>query len=338
MHWGNPYFLLLLLLIPVGLFYLSQDKRKRASRMEKFAENRFLPFYLQPLSIFHWYLKAALLLGAFFFLVLALARPQWDREMQMMQRNGLDIVVCIDVSKSMDATDIQPSRLERAKDQISLFIDQLRGDRIAIVAFAGTAFVQCPLTDDYGAAKLFLGNLNTDSVPIFGTDITAALSKAESVFPENTKNRVVVLISDGENLEGNVIAQARKMSNKKITVYTLGVGSSGGSSIPIKDENGNVHNALDESGNFVVSKLDSRTLNEISSATGGRFYLVTPQQSEIYAIMKSIEGFEKNKYSSKYYDRYKEQYTWFAGFSLFLFLIASVLTFKRNTEPKRFLS
>jgi Ca-activated chloride channel homolog len=338
MHWGNPYLLLLLLLIPVGLIYLANDTRKRASRMEKFADTRFLSFYLQPLSIFHWYLKAGLLLGTFLFLVLALARPQWDREMQMMERSGLDIVVCIDVSKSMDATDIQPSRLERAKDQISLFIDQLRGDRIAIIPFAGTAFVQCPLTDDYGAAKLFLSNLDTNSVPVLGTDIAAALNKAANVFPENAKNRVVMLISDGEDLEENAISQSRKMAEKKITIYTLGVGSPSGSSIPIKDKSGNVQYARDASSNIVISKLDSRTLDTIASATGGKFYLVTPQQSEIFAIMKTIEGFEKNKYSSKYFDRYKEQYIWFAGFALFLFLIQTVINFKRKTEPKRFLS
>lgn len=338
MHWGSPYLLLLLLLVPVGVFYLARDKRKRARRMEKFAESRFLSFYLQPLSIFHWYLKAGILLAAFLFLVLAIARPQWDREMQMTSRSGLDIVVCIDVSKSMDATDIQPSRLERAKDQISLFVDQLKGDRIALIPFAGTAFVQCPLTDDYGAVKLFLSNLDTNTVPIWGTDISTALTKAAGVFPENTKNKVVILISDGEDLEGNVISQARKMAQDKITLYTLGVGSAEGSSIPVRDNNGNVQYARDESGSIIVSKLDSRTLDAIATATGGKFYLVTPQQSEIYAIMKSIEGMEKNKYSSKFFDRYKEQYAWFAGFALILFLVNIIINHKRNVEPKRFLS
>jgi Ca-activated chloride channel homolog len=338
MHWGSPYLLLLLLLIPVGLFYLANDARRRAARLEKFADARFLSFYLQPLSFFHWYLKASLLLGAFLFLVLSIARPQWDREMMMMERTGLDIVVCIDVSKSMDATDIQPSRLERAKDQISLFIDQLRGDRIAIVPFAGSAFVQCPLTDDYGAAKLFLSNLDTNTVPILGTDISAALNKAATVFPEAAKNKVVILISDGEDLEENAISQARKMADKKITIYTLGVGSPDGSSIPIRDKNGNIQYARDASGNIIISRLDSRTLDTIASTTGGRFYLVTPQQSEIFAIMKAIEGFEKNKYSSKYYERYKEQYAWFTGFALLLFLIQTIINIKRKTEPKRFLS
>jgi len=247
-------------------------------------------------------------------------------------------VVCIDVSKSMDATDIQPSRLERAKDQISLFVDQLKGDRIAIVPFAGSAFVQCPLTDDYGAVKLFLSNLDTNTVPVWGTDISAALTKAASVFPANTKNKVVVLISDGEDLEGNVVSQARKMGEKKITIYTLGVGSPEGSSIPMKDNNGNTQYARDASGAIVLSKLDSRTLDAIATSTGGKFYLVTPQQSEIFAIMKSIENLEKNKYSSKYYDRFKDQYTWFAGFALFLFIISILITYKRKNEMKRFLS
>ncbi|HNX00839.1 MAG TPA: VWA domain-containing protein [Candidatus Cloacimonadota bacterium] len=306
--------------------------------MEKFAEPRFAQFYSQQISIFHWNLKGGLILASLLCLTIAIARPQWDREMQMVSRSGLDIVVCIDVSKSMDATDIQPSRLERAKDQISLFVDQLKGDRIAIVPFAGSAFVQCPLTDDYGAVKLFLSNLDTNTVPVWGTDISAALTKAASVFPANTKNKVVVLISDGEDLEGNVVSQARKMGEKKITIYTLGVGSPEGSSIPMKDNNGNTQYARDASGAIVLSKLDSRTLDAIATSTGGKFYLVTPQQSEIFAIMKSIENLEKNKYSSKYYDRFKDQYTWFAGFALFLFIISILITYKRKNEMKRFLS
>ncbi|MCK4696139.1 MAG: VWA domain-containing protein, partial [Candidatus Cloacimonetes bacterium] len=165
MQWGNPYLLFLLLLIPIFLVYLGIANHKRKKNFEKFAESRFYEYYMQEFSTFHWSLKNVIFIFAIFFLIIAIARPRWNKEVQIVKKEGIDIVVCIDVSKSMDAQDIKPSRIDRAKDQISLFIDQLKGDRIAIIAFAGKSFVQCPLTNDYGAAKLFLNLLDTETVP-----------------------------------------------------------------------------------------------------------------------------------------------------------------------------
>ena len=205
MKFGNPYILFLLLLIPIFLIYIGIANHRRKKNFEKFAESRFYDFFMQEFSVFHWSLKNIIFVGAIFFMIFAAARPRWNKEVQILKKEGIDIVVCIDVSKSMDAQDIKPSRIERAKDQISLFIDQLKGDRIAIVAFAGRSFVQCPLTDDYGAAKLFLNLLDTETVPSYGTDIGGAIQMAMSLFGEAEKHKVIIVASDGEDLEKQAI-------------------------------------------------------------------------------------------------------------------------------------
>ena len=148
MHWGNPYILFLLLLVPLFVILLGVAAHNRKKQFSNFADKKFYDYYMQQFSSFYWSLKNIIFIIAVFLLVIALARPRWNKEVQIVKKEGIDILVAIDVSKSMDAEDIQPSRIERAKDQISLFIDQLKGDRIAIVAFAGMSFVQCPLTND----------------------------------------------------------------------------------------------------------------------------------------------------------------------------------------------
>jgi len=335
MRWGNPYLLLLLILIPVFLFFISFAKFKRKKRFERFAGKDLYEFYFQGFSEFQWSLKSFLLILAFFFLVLASARPQWDKEVQIVKKEGIDIVVCIDVSKSMDALDIQPSRIERAKDQISLFIDQLKGDRIAIVAFAGRSFVQCPLTDDYGAAKLFLNLLDTETVPSYGTNIGSALEMALELFGEKEKHKVIVVASDGEDLEENSTEMAETIAKEGAIIYTLGIGSPEGSTIPIKDKNGNVEYAKDDEGNIVFSKLDISVLTQIAKAAQGRFFPITPHQSEIFEIMQSINSIEKKKFDSREFVRYKEQYHYFVIAALLIFLISIFMVSSKKESFKR---
>ncbi len=335
MHWGNPNALFLLLLIPAALILVFLSKRIRRRSFARFAETRFYDYYFQQFSSFKFDLKNVFLITALFFLIIALARPQWDREVQIVQKEGVDIVICMDVSKSMDATDVQPSRIERAKDQISLFIDQLKGDRIAIVTFAGRSFVQCPLTDDYGAAKLFLNFLDTESVTLYGTDIGKALQTSLNVFVQSDKHKIIILVSDGEDLEENAVDIAEEARKQGAIIYALGIGSPDGSTIPVVDQDGNTVYAKNDQGEIIFSRLNVDVLSKIAKATNGRFFPITPQQSEIFQILTDIKTMEKKKIDARQFSRYKDQYYYFVLTALFFLIIEFLIMVIRNIPFER---
>lgn len=335
MNWGRPSFLFLLLLVPVFMIILGFSEKKRQKEFQKFADSRFFDFYFQEFAGFYWNLKNVFFILALMFLIIALAQPRWGKEVQIIKKEGIDIVVCLDVSISMKAQDISPSRIERAKDQISLFIDQLKGDRIALVAFAGRSFVQCPLTDDYGAAKLFLSMMDTESVSSYGTDIGSAIEKSIALFADDEKHKVIIIVSDGEDLEAKAVKIAEDAAKRNAIIYTLGIGSLDGSTIPMKDDRGNTVYAKDDKGNIIFTKLDVTTLASIARVGNGIFFPVTPQQSEIFEIMNNINDMERKKFDSREYVRYKEQYHHFVIISLILLLLDAVIIYQKKTESKR---
>lgn len=327
----NPHLLfLLLILVPLIWLLVIVHKRYR-KRFELFAESSFWEHYFQDWSFFFFRLKIILLLAALAFIIIALVRPQWDSETQDIRRSGLDIAVCIDASKSMDATDIAPTRLQRAIDQITAFIDEQEGDRIALIPFAGIAFVQCPLTDDYDAAKMLLGSLNTNSIPVWGTDIGRALNVAGTVFDKNTKTRIVILISDGEDLSEDGVKEARSLAQKGIIVYTMGVGTPEGSVVKLSADD-----AIDGRGQEeVISKLDNKTLERIASVTGGEFFMITPAQDEIQTILKHISSLEKSRLSALRLSMFSEQYHLFAIAALLLILVETLLSVRTRKNNGR---
>lgn len=335
MHWGKPQFFIFLVLIPILFVMIGIGNRRRKAYFSRFAETRFYGFFMSQLSIFHYSLRNALFIFALFFMIIALAQPRWGRELHKVKKEGIDIVVCLDVSKSMDAEDIKPSRIGRAKDQISLFIENLKGDRIAIIPFAGKSYVQCPLTDDYGASRMFLNLLDTNSIQEQGTNIGNAIENAMKLFREETKHKVIILVSDGEDLIEDAIDKAKEAAKKGAIIYALGIGTPGGSTIPIKDKSGNIVYAKDDNGNIILTKLDIATLSKLSTLSDGRFYLITPRQSEIYDILKNINSMEKSKYSSKEFLRYKEQYKYFAFIALILLFIENLIIYTKKTKMKR---
>lgn len=337
MQWYNINALFGLLLIPVFAVFLYFADRRRIKRFAKFSDNKFYHFYYQQFSKFHWNMKQVLMIFALFFLILALARPQWDQEIKIYTQEGIDIVVCLDVSKSMDAEDVKPSRMQRAKNHIAQFINQLSGDRVGLVAFAGESIVQSPLTNDYSAARLFLDLLDTNSISKLGTDIASGLKESASLFHDESRHKLVILVSDGEDLQGRGVKTAEQLSEEGVTVYVLGIGTTQGSPIPIRDEDGKLEYAKDQHGEIILTKLDVNTLSAIASVTGGKFYPITPHQSEIYEILKEIESYEKDLYETREYIRYKEQYHYFVIISIILLLIESVLLYRKRNKFKRVL-
>ncbi len=334
MNLVNPNLLfLLLLIIPLAVLLILIRKRYQ-KRFSQFAEEGFWEFYFGQWSFFFLRLKFILLLLALAMIILAMVRPQWDRETQDIRRSGVDIAICIDASKSMDATDILPSRLQRAKDQITSFINEQKGDRIALIPFAGSAFVQCPLTDDYEAARILLSSLTTSSMPVWGTDIGQALQVSGSVFDKNTRTKVVVLISDGEDLGEEALKTARELARQGIIVYAMGVGTPAGTRITLSGDEARGS----QSGSETITKLDNETLEKIAKLAGGGFFMITPNQSEISAILQHIASLEKTRLSSVKLTLFKEQFQLFAIAALFLLLLEALLGTRAARNDKNGIS
>ena len=331
MTWGNPLALYLLLLIPVFILFLFMYKSQRKKRLLKFCDENLLNFHNKGFSGFYFNLKTFILIMAFSFLVIALARPQWDREVRIVDTMGQDLVFLIDVSKSMDAQDINPTRLERAKRHINLFLDELMGDRVAIVAFAGNAVTVCPLTTDYAALKLIVSNLSSETVTDYGTNVGAGLKRAGDLFQQESSAKTIILLSDGEDLEAEGINQARLLAQQGIVIYTLGIGTPEGSPIMIQNERGQNEYAKDDKGNVIVTQVDIMGLHMIAEISSGQFYMISPNYAEIFDILKQIQSNEQTKSSTRQYFRYKEQYHYFLILAMALLLIEGIVIY-RNKE------
>jgi len=332
MSWGNPIALYALLLVPIFFLFLFIYKNKRKKLFLRFCDEKLFFFYNKGFSTFYYNLKTFLLVLSYTFLTIALARPQWDKEVRIIDSWGQDLVFLIDVSKSMDAQDIRPTRLERAKTHINLFLDELAGDRVAIIAFAGDAVIVCPLTTDYSAIKMIVSNLSTETVTAYGTDIGMALQKAAEVFDQDTSAKTIVLLTDGEDLEEEGLAAARKLASDGIIVYTIGIGTPEGSPIQLTNERGQIEYARDDTGNVIITRLDVSGLHRIAEITNGQFFMITPQYSEIFEVLRLIQNNERTLFSTRQLFRHKEQYHYFLILGLILLCFEGFISynFKEN--------
>lgn len=326
MQFATPSAFYGLLLLPALVFFLVWAGRRKGKAAQRLAE----PTLLQRLSLGvsrrrdRW--KAALLFAGVFFLVLAIARPQWGQGTDEVVARGVDVFLVLDTSFSMDATDIAPSRMERARYIASALIDRLQGNRIGLIVFSGSAFVQCPLTLDYGAAKIFLDTVGTGVVPEPGTDILGALEAASRGFvARESKFKVVVLLTDGEETEGSAVGVAEKAREEGIVIHTVGVGTPGGEPIPVRNESGDVTDYIrDDSGQPVLSRLGEETLSRIALETGGKYFRISDQDREIEEIAGLVAGMEGDELESQLFRRFQERYYWPLSLAL-LFLLAEAL-------------
>ena len=326
MQFATPEAFYWMLLLPALVFFLVWSGRRRGRAAERLAE----PTLIERLSLGvsrardRW--KASLLLVGVFFLLLAIARPQWGQGTDEVVAHGVDVFLVLDTSFSMDATDVAPSRMERARYIASALIERLQGNRIGLIVFSGSAFVQCPLTLDYGAAKIFLDTVGTGVVPEPGTDILQALEAASRGFvARDSKFRVVVLLTDGEETEGSALGVADKAREEGIVIHTVGVGTPGGEPIPMRNESGEVTDYIrDESGQPVLSRLAEETLSKIALETGGKYFRISEQDQEIEEIAGLIAGMEGEELESQLFRRFQERFYWPLGFAL-LFLLAEAL-------------
>jgi Ca-activated chloride channel family protein len=334
MRFGAPYMFWLLWLVPLlaGFFLYAFRKKRRA--MARFAHVEMLRRMTGSISRGRQILKAFLILLVAFFAVMALARPQFGTKMELMRRKGLDVAVAVDVSLSMYAEDIKPNRMARSKQEIGKFVDRLGGDRVALVAFAGEAFLQCPFTSDYGAFKIFLDVLGPELIPTPGTDIAGAIETSLKAFdPKDRKYRVLVLLTDGEDHSGRAEKMAEEAAKEGVAIYTVGIGLPSGVPIPLKDEQGNVVYKKDRNGNVVTTKLDEVLLQKIALATNGKYYHAEPGRFELEDVLREIEKMEKRELDTERLSQYEERFQIPLGISLFL-LVAEMLISDRRKRRK----
>lgn len=326
-------YLYLLFIIPVMivLFALLQIWKKRTQR--KFADATLLRKLSPDRSKFKSTLKLTLLLLGITGLTIALVNPKMGTKLETVKREGVDIVFAVDVSKSMLAEDIAPNRLEKAKRLVSEIINQLASDRIGIIAYAGQAFPQLPITTDYGAAKMFLQNMNTDMLSSQGTAIDEAIKLAATYFSDQEQtNRVLFIISDGEDhSEGSISQNIAKATEEGIRIFTIGVGKEKGGPIPIK-RNGVIESfKRDRDGEVVITKMNENTLRKIASEGNGKYVNGDNTEEAVAMIKEQLDQMDKKEFEAKQFAEYKDQFQWFLGAGL-LFLFLDIFILDRKTK------
>ena len=321
-------FLWLLLLVPIipAGYAIAMAMRKR--RINRFGDPRMVAQLMPHYSRAKGWVRIILFTLAFFFFVIGLARPQIGAKLSERQTKGAEIMICLDVSNSMLAQDYTPCRLERAKLAISSPVDKLHDDRIGLIIFAGSSFVQLPVTTDYVSAKMFLSSIDAGSVPVQGTAIGDAIHTAMKSFSaQSEKSRVIILISDGENHEDDAVAAARDAAQAGIRIYTVGVGSAAGQPVPVDGEL-----LRDKDGNIVVSRLDEKTLRQVADAGGGAYIQAGNEEFGLNPIINDIRAMEGELFSSVVFEEYDEQYMYFFAIALILLVIEMLVGERRNTR------
>lgn len=327
----HPYYLLGLFLI-VGFAGLNVYMRKwRSKALKAFGEYSVIKNLFPHTSSTKRTWKVALFYTAYAFLIIGLANPQMGATTEEVKHQGTDIMICLDVSNSMLAEDLKPNRLTQAKRSIAKLISKLEGDRIGMIIFAGSAYVQLPITTDYSAAKLFLETVNTDIIPTQGTAIGDAISLGiESFGKEEGAGRSIIVITDGENHEEGAIEAVKNAAALNIVVHTIGMGSPKGTPIPIVKRERNVGFRKDKAGNTIITKLNEKMLQEIASEGKGVYVRASNADDGLRYILNSIAELEKAEFESKTFTDYDDLFQWFLIPAFLLLLIEALITERKS--------
>ncbi len=325
------FYLLAIIPIMVLAFLMLQIWKKKTQR--RFADSKLLKRLAPDRSSFKSTLKLILFLLGLSFLVLGLVNPKIGTKLETVKREGVDIVFALDVSKSMLAEDIAPNRLEKGKRIVSEIINQLASDRIGIIAYAGQAYPQLPITTDYGAAKMFLQSMNTDMLSSQGTAIDAAINLASTYYDDSQQtNRVLFIVSDGEDhSESSTAAAVENATQNGIRIFTIGVGEVKGAPIPIK-RNGIVESLKkDNEGEVVITKLNEPILTEIADRGNGEYIDGSNTENAVEYIKGQLDRMDKTEFEAKQFAEYKDQFQWFLAAG-FLFLFLDIFVLDRKTQ------
>lgn len=325
-HPGLLYLLIVILLLVV--FYVVMVGKKRKAIAE-FGNPELLKPLMPLLSFKRGTWKFVMLMLALAFVILGVAGPQFGSKLQQVNKKGVELMIVLDVSNSMMAQDIKPSRLEKAKMAISRMVEKLSDDKVGLVVFAGDAYVQLPITTDYSSAKLFLSGINTDIVPVQGTAIGSAIDLAARSFtPEAETSKAIIVITDGENHQDDAIIAAKRAHEKGIVVHTIGMGLEQGAPIPQKGASGQF--MKDGQGNVVISKLDENTLQEVAKAGEGVYVRASNTDVGLNQLLDEVNQMEKTLLEERVYSDYAEKYQYFLLVGLFFIWVEFMILGRKN--------
>ncbi len=330
-RFAHGEYLNLLFLLPILVAFFWVVMRVRKKLLERFIRRALVARLAGSASLAKTVLKFAFILLAVGCIVLALANPQIGTRLEEVKQEGVDLFIALDVSTSMKAEDLKPNRLEKARLAIRKLVERLRGDRIGLVVFAGEAYTQCPLTTDYGAVYLFLDVIDSDAVPVPGTSIGSAIRRAMTSFDfEEPTSKVIVVMTDGENTEGDVFEVAKQAAAKGVRIYAIGMGSPAGSPIPVYNAAGRqVDFKRDRSGSVVVTRLDEVSLQKIAEAASGKYFRASNTQDELNDIYDDINALEKKEFGTTQFTDYEDRFQMFVGAALLLLLMEMIFSEKR---------
>ena len=328
-HFACPQYLIWLYLVDIILIVYGLLRYFRGRKIAAIGDPELVKQLMPSFSRAKGWVKMVLFCIGLQFLLIGAARPQIGAKLSKHEAKGAEIIIALDVSNSMKATDYSPDRLDRAKLAISRLVDNLKDDRIGLVVFAGTSFVQLPITTDYVSAKMFLGTISNTSVPIQGTAIGDAIyTSLKSFSSQSSKSRAIIVITDGENHEDDALEAAKQAAEMGVRVFTIGVGTPKGSLIQMEDGT----YIEDEDGNPVVTKLDEKLLLDIAAAGNGAYIHATNTEFGLGPITKEIEAMEDEEFSSIVFEEYDEQFMYFLAVALVFFTLAGLIGERRNKK------
>ncbi|MCP4342151.1 MAG: VWA domain-containing protein, partial [Desulfobulbaceae bacterium] len=333
MIFAQPHWLFVGLIACIGLAFLFRFMQKRRqAALEKFAAHQLIGRLTRNISGSRRRYKNILLLLAVFMCFAALARPQYGFKWVEVQRKGIDLLFALDTSKSMLTEDIKPYRLKRAHLAILDFVRQLEGDRVGLMPFAGSSYLMCPLTLDYDAFEHSLSAITTKIIPRGGTNIAVVINKAVETLNNAANHKILIILTDGENLEGDAIKAAEETAKLGLTVYTVGVGTSEGELIPVAGENGKGF-VKDKEGNFVTSRLDETTLSAIAEKSGGLYVPLGPSGEGLETIyQQKLALIPKEELAERRHKVPLERFEWPLAAGL-LILVLELLVGERKKPP-----
>ena len=327
LRFEDPIYLWMLLIIPILVLMRFIVWRKRKRNLRKFGDPSLLKEMMPDVSKYRPTIKFCLLLSAITILIFMIARPQVGSKISHEKREGIEVLIALDISNSMLAQDVIPSRLEKSKLLIEDLVDHFTNDKVGLVVFAGDAFVQLPITNDYVSAKMFLQNINPSLITTQGTDLARAISLSQSCFTQREHiGRAIIVITDGEDHEGGSLEAAREAYKKGINVFILGVGTSKGA--PIPDGNGGY--LKDNSGQTVLSALNEQMCQQVAKAGNGVYIHVDNTSDAQERLNKELSKLQSGISDTVVYSEYNEQFQIFGIILLLLLIVETILLESRN--------
>ena len=336
MTFGAPQYLYVLIALPALVAFVWWAFSRRDASVRRIGD----PALIERLSasvnrgmrrrrLILWFLGIALI-------IIALARPQWGSDVQIVEHRGVQVMVALDISRSMLAQDLKPTRLDRAKLEISDMMSRLTGDEVGIVLFSGASFIQFPLTFDYATARTYLRNASPDAITRQGTVIAKAIETAMTGFnEERVSQKIIVIMTDGENHEGDPVAAAQQAAEEGAVIYTVGFGSPEGEPIPVYDSQGNITGySEDEQGSVVISRLDEATLQQVAQAGGGRYFRAA-ERGAIVGLVDEIQSFQDESLQSEFNRTKIERFQIFLLAGLLSLVLAEVMTDRLSLSLRR---